>query len=203
MRSPASRLRVASGRSRGVARTAVPRSERTRLTDAAATYELTLAPGAVFEISVVVSATTEAGARRDLRLEDVIDRRRIASEQLRGAAAAIASDHQQFNLWIDRARTDLHMLLTETPDGFVFALKKLGILPATHGPEFTNDFCERRSMLGPVSVVVIMYRSLIYCKQPLRLGFLRQVFRFIRFSLRLFYAIAHFRWCLVSSAPFL
>ena len=90
-----------------------------RLTDAAATYELTLAPGAVFEISVVVTAITEAGARRDLRLADVMDRRRIESEQLRGAAAAIASDHQQFNLWIDRARTDLHMLLTETPDGFV------------------------------------------------------------------------------------
>jgi glycogen debranching enzyme len=90
-----------------------------RLTGTAATYELILAPGAVFEISVVVTATTEARTRQDLGLAGVMDRRRVESEQLRSAMAGIASDHPQFNLWVDRARTDLHMLLTETPEGFV------------------------------------------------------------------------------------
>lgn len=90
-----------------------------RLTDTAAAYEITLAPGSVAEVSVVATATTETSAPRDLGFAAVMNRRRVASEQLRSATAVITSDHQQFNLWMDRARADLHMLLTETPEGFV------------------------------------------------------------------------------------
>jgi glycogen debranching enzyme len=90
-----------------------------RLTGTAAIYEMILIPGAVAEISVVATATTDASAPSDLGLATVMTRRRLASEAFRSAAAAIASDHQQFNLWLDRARTDLDMLLTETPDGYV------------------------------------------------------------------------------------
>jgi glycogen debranching enzyme len=91
-----------------------------RLTGAAATYEMTLAPRAVAEISVVATGTTGAPATpQNLGFGAVMNRRRGASAELRSAAAVVASDHQQFNVWMDRARTDLHMLLTETPEGFI------------------------------------------------------------------------------------
>ena len=90
-----------------------------RLTGAMATYELMLQPGTVAELSLVATATTESSAPRDLGLADVMGRRRMARSQLYSSGAMIVSAHQQFNLWIDRARTDIHMLLTETPEGFV------------------------------------------------------------------------------------
>ena len=49
----------------------------TRLTDATATYELTLAPEEVFDLSVVVSATTDAQASWGRGLGDVLCRRRL------------------------------------------------------------------------------------------------------------------------------
>jgi glycogen debranching enzyme len=88
--------------------------------DGVALYHLSLVPGARVEISLVITAAVEPGpAPKSLRLVEVMTRRRGGRDRLARDATKIETGHEQFNRWIERSRTDLHMLLTETPDGVV------------------------------------------------------------------------------------
>jgi glycogen debranching enzyme len=89
-------------------------------TDGVAIYRLALVPGARVEISLVITAAVEPGpAPKSLRLVEVMTRRRGGRDRLANEATKIETGHEQFNQWIARSRTDLHMLLTETPEGVV------------------------------------------------------------------------------------
>jgi glycogen debranching enzyme len=90
------------------------------LAEEAADYRLTLEPGGRLELSVTASAWAEpAPSPQMLTVGEVMRRRRDGSERLEGQATKIHADREYVNRWVERARTDLHMLLTETADGLV------------------------------------------------------------------------------------
>jgi glycogen debranching enzyme len=91
-----------------------------RLDADGAEYRLTLAPRARLEIAMVATAVREpAVPRRVLPFHDAVARRRGTVERLEGEAARIRTNHERFDGWLARSRHDLHLLLTETPEGFV------------------------------------------------------------------------------------
>jgi glycogen debranching enzyme len=89
-----------------------------RLDEGGAEYHLTLAPGSTVELSLVVSATTEPDAPPPVwGYGEALRRRRAVIERLDGVE--VRSNHDLFKVWVTRSRRDLHLLLTETPDGMV------------------------------------------------------------------------------------
>jgi len=91
-----------------------------RIDPAGAEYRLALKPGSSVEITLVVSAAT--APRRPsapLGYGEALRRRRAVAESLDRGGTEVRSDHDLFAVWVARSRRDLHMLLTETPDGFV------------------------------------------------------------------------------------
>jgi glycogen debranching enzyme len=83
-----------------------------------ARYRLTIPPGGRVDLSLTVSAMVEPSPTPGaLGLGEVMARRRTTMERRQREAVQIQTDHTYMNRWIDRSRTDLHMLLTETPDG--------------------------------------------------------------------------------------
>jgi glycogen debranching enzyme len=91
-----------------------------RLGHDAAEYRLLLAPGARHEITLVVTAATEPTPPAPARtFGDALVRRRAVVDRAARGAAGVRADHDLFDHWLARARRDLHLLLTETPDGFV------------------------------------------------------------------------------------
>ena len=103
-----------------------------------AEYLLELPAAARVDISVTVTGVTEptpavvrAAGRRGagappseasvkiLSPADATARRRQVIEALAGRAVRLHTDHELFNQWIERAWGDLHLLATDTPDGFV------------------------------------------------------------------------------------
>jgi len=91
-----------------------------RLDAAGADYQLALTPGARIELSLVVTANVEpAPAPRTLTIFDAAKRRRAPVERLDQEATRIRTNHDLFDHWLLRSRQDLHLLLTETPEGFV------------------------------------------------------------------------------------
>jgi glycogen debranching enzyme len=91
-----------------------------RLQGGAALYTLTIPPGGRVEMTVTVTAVTNGapGSPGVSRSDAVMQRRREVA-RLRNDAATVSTDHQVFNSWCERARRDLHLLLTETPDGVI------------------------------------------------------------------------------------
>ena len=88
------------------------------LDEAGAEYRLTLAPGGSAELTLVVDAAVEPEPSPPvLGYGEALRRRRAVTARLGGAD--IRSNHDLFEVWIQRSRRDLHLLLTETPDGFV------------------------------------------------------------------------------------
>ncbi|PYM80210.1 MAG: amylo-alpha-1,6-glucosidase [Candidatus Rokuibacteriota bacterium] len=91
-----------------------------RLDAAGADYRLALTPGARIELSLVVTANVEpAPAPRALTFFDAAKRRRAPVERLEQEATRVRTNHDLFDHWLLRSRQDLHLLLTETPEGFV------------------------------------------------------------------------------------
>ena len=52
-----------------------------------------------------------------LTFGEALRRRRAVTDRLGGAE--VRCDHDLFAVWVQRSRRDLHLLLTETPEGFV------------------------------------------------------------------------------------
>jgi glycogen debranching enzyme len=91
-----------------------------RLDAAGAEYQLLLTPCDRIELSLVVSANVEPDTPpRALAFLDATKRRRAPVERLDREATRVRTNHDLFDHWLQRSRRDLHVLLTETPDGFV------------------------------------------------------------------------------------
>jgi glycogen debranching enzyme len=89
-----------------------------RLDEASVEYRLTVAPGKSVELTAVVSAgVAPAGPPPALSYGEALRRRREVTAHLDGAE--VRSNHDLFDVWVQRSRRDLHLLLTETEDGFV------------------------------------------------------------------------------------
>jgi glycogen debranching enzyme len=86
----------------------------------AAEYPLSLGPREVAQFVLVATARPRLdAAARPVPFGDVLPRRRAPEERLEHHAVAIHSTHNLFDRWIARSRRDLHLLVTETPEGFV------------------------------------------------------------------------------------
>lgn len=90
-----------------------------RLGEQVAEYELELAPGGRAELAVTITAASDTALPPALKSREAAARRRDIVEGLRRRSVRVQSDHELFNQWVDRAWRDLHLLATETPDGFV------------------------------------------------------------------------------------
>jgi glycogen debranching enzyme len=90
-----------------------------RLGDETAEYELDVPPGGRAEIAVTVTAVVDGGVPPVLDPRAAAAKRRDIVAGLRRHSVRVQSDHELFNQWVDRAWRDLHLLATETPDGFV------------------------------------------------------------------------------------
>jgi glycogen debranching enzyme len=89
-----------------------------RLDETGAEYRLTLAPAGRAELTCVATAVTEPDPLPPpLGYGEALRRRRAVTDRLGGAE--VRSNHDLFEVWVQRSRRDLHLLLTETPDGFV------------------------------------------------------------------------------------
>ena len=85
-----------------------------------AVYELVMPAGGRFEISVVVTTTDGDGeAEPGLRMPEIVRRRQAENARCQAQVARIVTAHEGLNGWLRRSRGDLHMLLTETPDGSI------------------------------------------------------------------------------------
>src|SRR4030095_14710231 len=89
-----------------------------RLEPASARYLVRLEPKARVEIAVSVSAITGGSlSRPPWGCAQPHARRSAVVDGLRRDTTRIASDHEGFHRWVDRARDDLHLLVTSSPDG--------------------------------------------------------------------------------------
>jgi glycogen debranching enzyme len=91
-----------------------------RLDVGGAEYRLILKPGSTTEITLVVSAASEPAPRAaPLGYGEALRRRRATTETLDHGSTEVRTHHDLFAVWVARSRRDLHLLLTETPDGSV------------------------------------------------------------------------------------
>jgi glycogen debranching enzyme len=89
-----------------------------RLDAEQAVYVARLAPGERLELTLTARAAVgEAEPERPGPPPAALAERRRAADRLRAEAARIETDHRMFDAWVERGRADLHLLLTETPDG--------------------------------------------------------------------------------------
>ena len=90
------------------------------LTATKAAYELAMPAGGRFEISAVVTTMDgHAEATPRLRMPEIVRRRQAENTQRQGQVARIVTAHEGLNGWLRRSRDDIHMLITETPDGSI------------------------------------------------------------------------------------
>lgn len=89
-----------------------------RLDESTAQYRFQIRPGTRLELFLTISAVIEPEPPpRALRIGEVMARRRTESEELTRRSVGILTHDRHVNHWLERARTDLHMLLTDTPGG--------------------------------------------------------------------------------------
>jgi glycogen debranching enzyme len=89
----------------------------TALDAATARYRLSLPPGEQVWLTIVVGCEIDAPRAARRAVEDAF----AAASATRRAAAArcarVTSSNTRFNAWLHRSLADLHMMITETPDG--------------------------------------------------------------------------------------
>jgi glycogen debranching enzyme len=91
-----------------------------RLEAGVAEYAVALTPGTPVDISIVTTAAVgEETHSRPLVFEEAVRRRHAVVAGLEHEAAGITTNHDLFNHWVTRSRQDLHLLCTDTADGFV------------------------------------------------------------------------------------
>ena len=92
----------------------------TRVEAAHALYTIRLAPGERRELALTIEAAVGAAApSRSEGRPAALTERRSGAERLRQEATQVETDHRMFNNWTERGRGDLHLLLSETPEGLV------------------------------------------------------------------------------------
>ncbi|HET9490350.1 MAG TPA: glycogen debranching N-terminal domain-containing protein [Methylomirabilota bacterium] len=90
-----------------------------RLGEESAEYLLELPASARLDITVTVTARTEAIPRPVLSPTHASERRRQAIGEFRRQTVALQADHELFNRWIERSWGDLRLLVTDTADGMM------------------------------------------------------------------------------------
>jgi glycogen debranching enzyme len=82
-------------------------------------YRLRLNPRVGVQLSLCVTACTGTGAAPHLTFPEMLQRRREPIVRLEEQATTVHSTHELFDRWAARSRRDLHLLTTETKDGFL------------------------------------------------------------------------------------
>jgi glycogen debranching enzyme len=83
-----------------------------------ASYRLVVPAGGRYELSITVTAAeSNAGPAEPVPLPEIVRRRQAESTRRSAETARIATAHEGLTGWLRRSRGDLHMLVTETPDG--------------------------------------------------------------------------------------
>ncbi len=85
-----------------------------RLSGSSAGFDLALEPQGTFEVMVAISCGEPADPDD---YERVFHRAVFALGAARQKRAAVSTSNEQFNDWIKRSTSDLHMMITETPQG--------------------------------------------------------------------------------------
>ena len=94
--------------------------EPSRLDAESARYVLRLEPEQRLELSVCVSAMAgDMPPARPSTCAEALTRRAAVVEGHRHDTARITTDQESFGRWIDRSQSDLHLLLSACPDGFI------------------------------------------------------------------------------------
>src|SRR6266508_3026959 len=85
-----------------------------------AVYHLLVPPGGRLEISVAVTTMEpDEEAEEPLSLPEIMRRRSEEGTRRYGEVTRITTAHEGLSGWLRRSRGDLHMLVTETPDGSI------------------------------------------------------------------------------------
>ena len=89
------------------------------LTAELATYRLTVPPGGRTELSVSVCAEIgkDTSPSPALSFADIGRQRRHENTRRAGTTAQVRTSHESVDRWLRRARSDLHMLVTQTAQG--------------------------------------------------------------------------------------
>jgi len=91
------------------------------LTGSLARYRLTIPAGGRIELMATALAVQSGGPAPApvLRLPEIVRRRRDEGAERDRHTAHIETSHVGLNQWLARSRGDLHMLLTDTPEGSI------------------------------------------------------------------------------------
>jgi glycogen debranching enzyme len=90
--------------------------EPSRSDNGEAVFSITLAPEEVTEIEVAIAC--EVGERTaDVRFADVLEKSRHDAATHDICKCRVVSSNDSLNRWFSRSAADLHMMLTDTPDG--------------------------------------------------------------------------------------
>ena len=90
------------------------------LSAGAATYQLIVPAAGRLELSVTVMALESAEEDAEpLSLPEIVRRRREEGGQRHDQTARIVTAHDGLTGWLRRSRSDLHMLVTNTPEGSI------------------------------------------------------------------------------------
>jgi glycogen debranching enzyme len=91
-----------------------------RIDAGSALYTVSMAPGQRLDFALTITATVgDVEPQRSVGGRAALTERRSSAERLRGEATHVETDHRLFNGWMQRARGDLHLLLTQTPVGLI------------------------------------------------------------------------------------
>jgi glycogen debranching enzyme len=102
----------------GVERRTVIRWNRepSRSDNGTAVFSITLAPEETTEIEIAIAC--EVGERAaDVRFADALERSRQDASTHDICKCSVVSSNDSLNRWFSRSAADLHMMLTDTPDG--------------------------------------------------------------------------------------
>jgi glycogen debranching enzyme len=80
-------------------------------------FEVSLQPNASASFAVTVSCEEGDDHRTPLSCDNAYEAAVSEGRQRRSGCAEVAGTSSAFNEWIERSRSDLHMMLTETPHG--------------------------------------------------------------------------------------
>lgn len=90
-----------------------------RLDETRAEFRLSPAAGERVELALTVAAVEGDATPTAIAFGSAAGARRAVVRRVQEAATGLRTNHDLFNQWLARARHDLHLLLTETRDGFV------------------------------------------------------------------------------------
>jgi glycogen debranching enzyme len=89
----------------------------TAIADSEVRFDVALPPQAETTISLTISCEPEAKAPPRLPYENAVVAAGAVLRARKNQACTISTSNDQFNVWLRRASADLHMMITETPDG--------------------------------------------------------------------------------------